>query len=701
MSEKYFDNWEIVENLGSGSFGAVYKIKKEEFGNTYYSAMKVIHIPQDQSEPNRLRNEGMTQKDLSTYYDQFVKDFSNEIMVMANLQGNTNIVAYNDHKIVQNEDGIGYTIYIRMEYLIPLESYLYNGGVVRSLDEQEVIKFGLDMCNALDVCDRNKIIHRDIKTDNCFISKTGDYKLGDFGIARQFEGTQCFLSKKGTFSYMAPEIYIGKTYNKTVDIYSLGMVLYKLLNHGRLPFFPPFPSAIKPSDSENALFLRMQGTPIPSIPGVNAKLNGIIQKCCAYRSEDRYQSVQALQYDLKEVYTQPYKGYITPAQRQKTAFIDEQVAKTAIVPSITDNLHAPVAIKNNTQKESKAGIYAPSSRTQTSKKQSREIVIVLGCIAAVIAVIATIIIVYFSTTESGEITTTTTTTTEVLTTTEPTTQKKTTTTTHKKNTTTAKKQTSSTKQNVKSSVFYRIDDDIRSIVSSNKLKDISVSLIDVKTGETVRYGSPDALDASALVIYPLLYAYEYEMDSGRITPNTAIPLNVKYQGRGVLNKSYAKKTLTVEDLFYYAMRFSDNSAMNSLLDYLGFDKVEAICKKRGFNSISLERYVGETNTKRNNVGTSVDLAKMIRNMLYRRSFGYDMMSKYSGLAPDDIGRIGIAYTLDQDYETINGYNSIVYDEAVHIKNAKQDWVIVFLSKSGSFKEGVDVAEQIGERLTDG
>ena len=301
--QKYFGKWEIEEELGSGAFGTVYKISHEEFGRKYYSAMKVIHVPQDKTEKNRLISEGMDQDSISSYYDQCVQDFVKEIEFMSSLQGYTNIVCYYDHLTEKSPDGIGYTIYIRMEYLTPLDKYLVDDeSKFRLLSVKEIMKLGVDICNALEVCNKKHIIHRDIKPDNIFISETGDYKLGDFGISRQLEHTQSNLSKKGTYTYMAPEIYNGQPYNSTVDIYSLGIVLYRLLNHNRTPFLPAYPDPIKYTDKEKALINRMQGVAIPSIPDVDPQINSIVLKCCAFDPKDRYPSASELKSDLLKVY---------------------------------------------------------------------------------------------------------------------------------------------------------------------------------------------------------------------------------------------------------------------------------------------------------------------------------------------------------------------------------------------------------------
>ena len=83
--------------------------------------------------------------------------------------------------------------------------------------------------------------------------------------------TAAHLSQKGTSNYMAPEIYRGEAYNGSVDIYSLGIVMYRLLNKGRLPFMPPYPKPISYEDSENAMSRRLNGEPLPE-PATGGKL---------------------------------------------------------------------------------------------------------------------------------------------------------------------------------------------------------------------------------------------------------------------------------------------------------------------------------------------------------------------------------------------------------------------------------------------
>ena len=69
-----------------------------------------------------------------------------------------------------------------------------------------MIKLGCDLAMALIYCRKLNIIHRDVKPENIFVSRFGDFKLGDFGIAREQAHTMSNMSKKGTYSYMAPKV---------------------------------------------------------------------------------------------------------------------------------------------------------------------------------------------------------------------------------------------------------------------------------------------------------------------------------------------------------------------------------------------------------------------------------------------------------------------------------------------------------------
>ena len=237
MSDNILNNvwpeWQIEKKLGRGSYGVVYQAVRKDHHVESHAAIKVISIPSETSEVDSLRAEGLDMNATRTYLQGIVNDFVNEIQLMESLKGIQNIVSVEDYKVVEKTGEIGWNIYIRMELLTPFNTYICD----KKMTEKEVIKLGTDICTALEICSRRNIIHRDIKPENIFVNDFGDFKLGDFGIARKLENMTGGLSQKGTYNYMAPEVANSTTYDARADIYSLGIVLYRLLNNNRLPFF--------------------------------------------------------------------------------------------------------------------------------------------------------------------------------------------------------------------------------------------------------------------------------------------------------------------------------------------------------------------------------------------------------------------------------------------------------------------------------
>ncbi len=296
--------WKIVEKIGEGSFGKVYKAQRSERGKFFYSAIKVINIPGSQSELNSVRSEAGDDQSVREYFWNLVEECIQEISTMEYFRGNSHIVSVEDFKVMEYLDDIGWEISIRMEYLTSFMDYCAEN----QLTEKDVIKLGLDLSKALGYCRKLNIIHRDIKPENIFVSRFGDFKLGDFGIARELERTMSSFSKKGTYSYMAPEMYKGEKYDSRVDIYSLGIVLYKLMNRNRLPFLNLEKQFITYRDKENALARRMSGEPLKKPADAGEMLSEIILKACAYRSEDRYQTPEEFYNDLDDLQHGRYKA---------------------------------------------------------------------------------------------------------------------------------------------------------------------------------------------------------------------------------------------------------------------------------------------------------------------------------------------------------------------------------------------------------
>ena len=293
--------WDLIEKIGEGSFGKVYKAKRTERGRSFYSAIKIISIPASKGELDSVRSEMNNEQSTREYFRNLVEDCIQEIYTMEHFCGNSHVVSFEDFKVVEYLDEIGWDISIRMEYLTSFMDYCTG----KELTEKEVIKLGCDLAMALIYCRKLNIIHRDVKPENIFVSRFGDFKLGDFGIAREQAHTMSNMSKKGTYSYMAPEIYKGEKYDSSIDIYSLGIVLYKLMNQNRLPFLSLDKQLITYRDKETALARRMAGEKMPAPVNASASFSHIILKACAYEPGKRYRKPEDMLRDLEKLRLAP------------------------------------------------------------------------------------------------------------------------------------------------------------------------------------------------------------------------------------------------------------------------------------------------------------------------------------------------------------------------------------------------------------
>ena len=289
-----WNNIEIIDEIGSGSYGTVYEAEDTVDGSS--CAVKVIHIPQDDSEREYIRKTyGDTARE---YYAGLVKELDAEIMLLEALHENKNVVRILDYVVEPETEDLGWYIYIRMELLEELTSI--------NFDEDKVIRLGLDICGALEECERQHIVHRDLKPDNILVTEAGGFKLSDFGIAKRLDKTST-NTIKGTFKYMAPELYTGSAYNGQVDIYSLGLIMYQLVNRGREPFVPVEKGMVSFSDLEEALHRRMKGEALPRPVDASEGLSEIILKACAFATDKRYKTAGQMRADLQRLRAGTYK----------------------------------------------------------------------------------------------------------------------------------------------------------------------------------------------------------------------------------------------------------------------------------------------------------------------------------------------------------------------------------------------------------
>ena len=312
MPDKWQD-WTAVEFVGEGSYGEVYKATNES-GDV--CAIKVIEIPKTKEEADSIRREYGNEETVKSFYTNLAEDYEKEIQLLNSLKDAANIVRIYDY--FREPNGVGWKMYIRMEYLQSFTEYCD----VNEIDESRAIEFASDICNALIQCEKLGIVHRDLKPDNILVDAGGTLKLCDFGLARTMDASKGSYSIKGTFSYMAPEIYLGRKYSSQVDIYSLGIILYRLMNRGREPFIPVDKKLIYYKDKETALSKRMDGEKMPEPADATPGFAAIILKACAYSTEDRYKRAADMKKDLRMLQGGDYrKSLMTNSQMRRLMII--------------------------------------------------------------------------------------------------------------------------------------------------------------------------------------------------------------------------------------------------------------------------------------------------------------------------------------------------------------------------------------------
>lgn len=295
---RQIQGYTLMKKLGSGGYGTVYLGIKEEYGKQYQTAIKHISIPDGEGYESVLQDCGYDQDAAQKYFEKMVEEITSEINTLMELSKKDSryIVAYYGHDIQKVWNPLHYEIFMQMEYLTPLNRVIRQNGMTVG----EVIRLGLNMCDALTLCRNNGIMHRDIKEANIFVNESGNYKLGDFGVAKAAIETTQTGSIKGTASYMAPEIYLREPYDASVDLYSLGIVMYKLLNAQRLPFMPDAPAPFTADDKNTAETRRLRGEKPPLPVNARNRLGEIVVKACSAKNE-RYEKAEDFKADIQEV----------------------------------------------------------------------------------------------------------------------------------------------------------------------------------------------------------------------------------------------------------------------------------------------------------------------------------------------------------------------------------------------------------------
>lgn len=280
--------YDVIDVIGRGGMGIVYKGRDRQL--------------------DRLVAIKMMTGSFSDHPD-LLKRFYREAQSTASLQHRNIVTVYE----LGDQDGSPYLV---MEYLDgeSLDSILSDQ---RQLSLSEKLDLVLEICQGLSYAHQRGVVHRDIKPANIMVSKTGEAKIVDFGIAHFGDNSVTLTGQiVGSISYMSPEQVNGKTVDARTDIFSTGIVLYQLLTSA-LPF-----------DGDNAAstLLKIVHEPPPPLKNFLSdyppELDAILERALAKDRANRYPSADQLALDLGQVQAQLKQNLIAGYLRQARQHID-------------------------------------------------------------------------------------------------------------------------------------------------------------------------------------------------------------------------------------------------------------------------------------------------------------------------------------------------------------------------------------------
>ena len=250
-------DYKIIKLIGKGSFGEVYKVSKD---NKFY-ALKMYKISNEMNNSNSL-----TQKEKN----ENMKSIENEIKILSQLDNPFIVKLYEVFSMNLNEE-----IYQNKEEdqnnnerIICLILELCENGDLNDkikekkqkneiFTEKEILHYFYEILQGLYYLHKNRVLHRDLKTLNIFLTKNNHIKIGDFGVSKKLINNNIYAyTFVGTPYYLSPEICQNKPYDEKSDVWSLGVLIYELITLNK-----PFDS-----NSQMGLFMKiLQGKPAPII----------------------------------------------------------------------------------------------------------------------------------------------------------------------------------------------------------------------------------------------------------------------------------------------------------------------------------------------------------------------------------------------------------------------------------------------------
>ena len=284
------DAMEVGECFASHDGASCYRILHPESGREF--VLKHISVPANQEQVEALLLTGAyaSRGEADAYYRKEAEGLVREAEARKKLLDCPYILPFLGVQM-EKKEGVGYDVYAVLPKRNSLQSYLNENAV----SHLRGINMGIDLCVALAALREEGYVHGNLKPGNVFFSDTGRFLLGDFGLISTEDMQYTVLPEQYRSSYSAPELsgYMGGL-NTTVDIYSLGMILYRIYNGNHAPFEDEKTSA-KAADAR-----RVGGEALPAPIYADYELAEIILKACASDPAERFQSPEEMRIELEQ-----------------------------------------------------------------------------------------------------------------------------------------------------------------------------------------------------------------------------------------------------------------------------------------------------------------------------------------------------------------------------------------------------------------
>lgn len=284
------DAMEIGECFARHDGASCYWIRHPESGREF--VLKHISVPAGEEQVQALLLTGAyaNEEEADAYYRKEAEALIQEAENRKRLLDCPYILPFLGVQM-EKKEGVGYEIYAVLPKRNSLESYLSENAV----SHLRGINMGIDLCVALSALREEGYVHANLKPGNVFFSDTGRFMLGDFGLISTEDIQYAVMPEQYRSCFSAPELsgFLGGL-NPTVDIYSLGMILYRIYNGNHAPFED------EQTDPKAADARRVNGEALPAPLYADYELAGIICKACAFDPAERYQDPNEMRLELEQ-----------------------------------------------------------------------------------------------------------------------------------------------------------------------------------------------------------------------------------------------------------------------------------------------------------------------------------------------------------------------------------------------------------------